>query len=217
MKFLFASLATLSGSHPALVPTADEARRHQIRNRWLAFALAIATIVLLALSPNAAAASVVGVGMVGFGGMILDAQALLSDAQALTGTALSTNTYDLGAAGNDVGIGEPLCAVVTVDVAADATTGDETYRFSVIQSANANLSSSDELLTTNVTFVTRAFLSAGRKLILPIPPGLLTKRFIGLNYTLGGTTPLITVTAAILPMSMVQNEKAYADGFTISS
>src|SRR3990167_4171654 len=77
--------------------------------------------------------------------MFIDAQALLSDAQAVTADAASTNTYDSGAAGTDITEGEPLGIGISVDVAADFTTGDETYEFHAIQSANANLSSPDVL------------------------------------------------------------------------
>ncbi len=63
--------------------------------------------------------------------MRTDAFLLLSDAQAVTADAASTNALALGAAGVDVGIGEPLAVVFVIDVAADYTTGDETYKFAV--------------------------------------------------------------------------------------
>lgn len=147
--------------------------------------------------------------------MIQDAQTLLSDAQALTATAVSTNTYDTGAAANDIAAGEPLCIIFTIDVAADATTGDETYQFQAIQSANANLSSQDVLVQTDTSFITRATLVAGYKLVLPIPPGLKSKRYLGARYVLAGTTPTATVTAAIVPLNMVDMQKSYAKGYTI--
>lgn len=148
--------------------------------------------------------------------MIQDAQTLLSDAQALTATAVSTNTYDTGAAGNEIIAGEPLCIVFTVDVAADTASGDETYQFQAIQSANANLSSQDVLVQTDTSFITRATLIAGYKLVLAIPPGLKTKRYLGARYVLGGTTPTLTVTAALVPLNMVEVQKSYPKGYTIS-
>ena len=60
--------------------------------------------------------------------MILDSLLKFSDAQALTATADSTNVIDLSN-DRDIGIGEPMALVVTVGVAADFTTGDETYQF----------------------------------------------------------------------------------------
>lgn len=148
--------------------------------------------------------------------MILDAQTMLSDAQALTATAVSTNTYDTQSATNEIGAGEGLGLVIFVGVAADATTADETYQFQLIQSANANLSSQDVIAQTDTSFVTRATLTAGRYIVIPIPAGAKTKRYLGARYVLGGTTPTITVDAFIHPLSMIQAQNYYPDAITIS-
>lgn len=161
--------------------------------------------------------AVLPLGFIGFGGMILDAQMLLSDAQALTATALSTNTFDAVIAGNNLSTGEKLGICFTVDVAADFTTGDETYQFQVIQSANADLSAQDVLVETTVAYLTATKLAKGYRLVLPIPPELVTKRYLGARYVLAGTTPLLTVTAEILPMSFMQADHVYPKNFTISS
>lgn len=148
--------------------------------------------------------------------MIQDAQTLLSDAQALTATAVSTNTFDSGAAANDTGTGEPVGVEFTVDVAADTASGDETYQLQIIQSANANLSSQDVLVQTDTSFITRATLIAGAKIFLPLPPGLKTKRYLGARYVLAGTTPTLTVTAALVPAKGVDVQKSYPKGYTIT-
>lgn len=149
--------------------------------------------------------------------MFLDALLLLSDAQALSATGFSTNTIDLGnvTPKRDIAVGEPMCVVITVDVAADATSGDETYTFQFVQSANANLSSPDVLAQTAIA---RATLVAGYSVILPIPEGVITKQYVGMQYTLAGTTPSITVTAALQPQSMASLAKpqTYAKAYTIS-
>ena len=147
--------------------------------------------------------------------MLIDALLSLSDAQALSATGFSTNTVDLGAMTpvRDIGAGEPMCVSFSVDVAADAGTGDETYTFQFVQSANANLSSPDIL---SQVAVARGTLLAGYHFYLPIPVHLITKRYIGVQYTLAGTTPSITVTAQIQPMAMVQEDRTYAKGYTIS-
>ncbi len=144
---------------------------------------------------------------------IRDAQTQLCSAQAFSADAASENTYDTGAAGNDIAEGEPLGIGITPTVAADATTGDETYEFQVIQSANADLSSPD-ILGTIVPG--RAILTVGSRHILPIPPGRITKRYLGLYFNGGGTTPTITVDAFIAPLSFLGGWKAYADGFSIT-
>lgn len=201
---------------PGFIPTDDVERDRRVKARWSLMALIIVTACMAALAPNPLSAGIVSLGFLGVGGMLIDAECLLSDAQALTATAVSTNTYDTGAAGNSIEIGEPLAMVITVGVAADATTGDETYQFQVIQSANANLSSHDVLSQTDTSFVTRATLVAGAKVVMPIPPGK-TKRYLGLRYVLGGTTPTLTVTSFIQPLRAVQLDKTYADAITISS
>lgn len=147
--------------------------------------------------------------------MSYDLQLTLSDAQAVTADAVSTNTIDLGnpTVKNEIGAGEPVSVVVTVDVGADFTTGDETYAFQLIQSANANLSSPDVL---EVRTLTAAQLVAATQVVIPIPIGAVTKRYLGLNYDVGGTTPTMTITAFVQPNSMIQQHKVYAKGYTVS-
>ena len=147
--------------------------------------------------------------------MILDALLQLADGQAFTATAYTTNTIDLGdvTPKREVGNGEPMALVFSVGVAADITTGDETYEFQLVQSANANLSSHDVMLSR---VVAAALLTVGAKIVIPIAKGSITKRYLGGRMVLGGTTPTITVDADVVPLSMVEEYKAYADGFVIS-
>jgi hypothetical protein len=150
--------------------------------------------------------------------MIIDAQNLLSDAQALTVTARSTNVIDLGV-DRDLGKGEPMAVVVNVDVAADGTTGDETYQFDVETDDNVGFASPEVLvrrIAGALPNIPRAALIAGFRLVLPIPSDGRADRFISVNYTLGGTTPTITVTTHLQPMSMIQAEATYPDNITIS-
>ncbi len=147
--------------------------------------------------------------------MILDAQNLLSDAQAITATAVSTNTIDLGnvTPKRGIGAGEPMTLMFQIDVAADFTTGNETYQFDLIQSANADLSSAT---TLESRVIAASLLTAGSIHYVPIPPGAITARYIGANYTVGGTTPSITVTCALMPQRDVDTLQTYAKGYTIS-
>jgi hypothetical protein len=147
--------------------------------------------------------------------MITDSLMMLSDAQAFTADAVTTNTIDLGnvTPKRGIGTGEPMAIVITVDVAADHTTGDETYEFQFIQSANADLSSPDILCLRTILY---SDLTAGSIHVIPVPPGSITKRYIGVNYNGGGTTPTITATIFLQPMSMIQQNKDYAKGYTIS-
>lgn len=145
--------------------------------------------------------------------MLIDAQALLWDAAALTSDAASTNTYDSGAAGNDISVGDPLGLFLQVDVSADHTTGNETYNFAVIESASADLSTPNTLVSATILY---SDLAAGKTACIPIPPGAKTLRYLGAYFDGGGTTPTITVTAWIAPLSTFQKDKVYPKGYTVS-
>jgi len=145
--------------------------------------------------------------------MYVDNELKVSDAQALTATAVSTNTVDNADALNDISVGEPLVLAVNVSVAADFTTGDETYELQIIQSASANLGTPDVLASR---VLTAAQLSASSLHYLPLPPGSVSKRYLGARYVLGGTSPSVTLSAFFQPQSMIQKEKVYPDNITIS-
>ena len=118
-----------------------------------------------------------------------DYQTQLSTAQALTGTSaiVSENTYDLGAAGTDVGAGSRIDGEVVVTAAGGTS---PTLSVAVIQSANADLSSPDVLLTMPAKTT-----AVGLKVPITIPPGVVTKRYVGFQYTQAGTSPTATVNA----------------------
>src|SRR5262245_13810866 len=82
-----------------------------------------------------APASSCSIAQEGRDSMFVDKLLLVSDAQALAATALATDKIDLGAyqtLRNRIGDGESMGFLVTVDVAADKVTGDETYQFDVV-------------------------------------------------------------------------------------
>jgi len=133
--------------------------------------------------------------------MFMDALLRVSNAQAVTVTAVSTSSIDLGniTPKRAIGSGEPMGFAVAVGVAADFTTGDESYQLDLIQSATEDLATPDVILSE---IRTAAQLVAGALVWVPIPKGWPTKRFIGLRYTVGGTTPTVTVTAWLTTHSM---------------
>lgn len=146
--------------------------------------------------------------------MILDILNVVSDAQALTATALSDKSIDLGnvTPKRRVGTGEPMTFMVQVDVAADHTTGNETYQVDIVQSDNADLSAADVIESRIISY---ADLTAGSVQYIDLPAKTPTKRYLGLQYTLGGTTPTITLTAALQPKSMIEAKTDYASGFAL--
>jgi hypothetical protein len=145
--------------------------------------------------------------------MFIDSQHLFSDGQALTATAASTNIIDIGIARN-LFDGEPLCVVLVPTVSADITTGDETYAVALQSCASSGFGSS---VTTHVSAtIAAALLAASSKYVLPIPIGGQFLQYVRLNYTLGGTTPSVTLKAFLMPLSMVDKFVSYADNSTIS-
>lgn len=144
--------------------------------------------------------------------MWVDALLLVSDAQAVTADAASTNTIDLGGTNKMIGDGEPLAMAFTIDVGADFTTTDETYTFQIIQSAAANLGTPDVLAARTVSAASLG-LAAGTKTSIGLPFGTPTKRYLGAFYDVGGTTPTITVTAFLGPQKFLERMFYYPGVF----
>ncbi|MGZ2448296.1 hypothetical protein ACVIRO_001050 [Rhizobium ruizarguesonis] len=119
--------------------------------------------------------------------MIFDNQSMLSNAQAITATAASTNTLDLGpiATGvvRDVGKGKPIpfrlqvveafnnLTSLTIDLQTDDNSGF----------ASAKTVWSQTILLANLT--------AGKVLIPEYLPRGTDERYVRLNYTVTGTAP----------------------------
>jgi len=150
--------------------------------------------------------------------MRTDAFLLLSDAQAVTADAVSTNALKIGAAGLDIGIGEPLAVVFVIDVAADYTTGDETYKF-VVRTATADNGTTGAASLVETPAIAGSALTAGTRFALLLPQGRVaaTATHLAAFYDVTGTTPTVTVTAFVQPASMVQNDVYYASGFSVQA
>jgi len=120
-----------------------------------------------------------------------------------------------------------MAVVFTVEVAADQTTGDEDYTFDVEYSANADQSTGKQSLIGRRIFESGTptdpaqdadLLVAGYTFAIAIPPTTLadSERYLGVRYTLAGTTPTITVSASVVPQSDISIYNTYASGFTVS-
>ena len=157
--------------------------------------------------------------------MIVDVQNQFSDAQAVTVDAVGTNVIDLSQ-DRSIGTGEPMCVMFQVDVAADQTTGDEDYTFDVEYASNAAQTTGRQLIgrrvfesgTPTAPAQDADLLVAGFKFFIPIPPTVLSESelFLGIRYDTLGTTPTITVSAWLQPMSMIEEYISYPKGYTIS-
>ena len=142
--------------------------------------------------------------------MITDKLLRVSEDQAITTTAVSTDTIDLGTA-RDIGEGTALYMNFAVTT---ALANGTSVKFEVITSANANLSSptvigsSDAILT--------AALTEGKNVVVRLNPLIAEKgaRYLGARYTISGTQTSGKVTADIVE-TIGDGRKYYASGFTV--
>jgi len=109
--------------------------------------------------------------------MILDKQMILSEGQAVTSTAVSTNSIDFGAANLDPGQGNPIYLEVWLDTAFDTSADTLT----ITLQEGATVGALADTLTIMPATATSALLTPGLLVKISLPEGLL--RHIGLNYT----------------------------------
>lgn len=142
--------------------------------------------------------------------MITDKLLRVSEDQAVTTTAVSTNTIDLGVA-RDMGEGKELFMNFAVTT---AFAGGTSIKFEVISSASANLASptvigsSDAIITAN--------LGAGKNVAVGINPQIAStgQQYLGARYTVSGTMSAGKVIADVVE-TVQDGKKFYASGFTV--
>lgn len=144
--------------------------------------------------------------------MIIDAQLALSSAQTLTASGNSQNVLDFGGYQNrNMTDGEGLAVYFNLPVA-PASGG--TYQ---IQTQGAD----DAAFTVNVTNGNTVTLNSatdyvpGKKGIVSIPALTTQQRYFRLVYTLGGTSPSITINAYLEPIHMIDRFRTYLDNSRI--
>ena len=143
--------------------------------------------------------------------MITDALLRVSDAQALTTTAVSTNTIDLVTA-RDMGEGFELYfnfAMIT------AAVGGTSVKFEVISSAAAALTSPTVIGSSDA--IVTASLPIGTNVSVRVNSALasLGQRYLGTRYTIVGTYTGGTVTADLVT-GIQDGKKFYASGFSVT-
>lgn len=132
--------------------------------------------------------------------MILSAQQLFSDDQAITATAVSTNVIDLGVAGTpygavaalnqDVGKGAGVPVLIQVTEAFNNLT---TLTIAIETGATTSLGT-----VVISKAVPLASLTAGYQFPVQVLPNEITGRYLGVRYTVTGTAPTTgQVTAGI--------------------
>ena len=157
--------------------------------------------------------------------MYIDNQNEFSSSQAVTTTAVGTNVVDLSQ-NRSIGNGEAMAVAFFIEVAADQTAGNEDYTFQVEYATNAAQTTGRQLIgerifesgTPGAPAQDADLLVAGFTVIVPIPPTTTAEsaQFIGIRYVTAGTTPTITCSASLMPMSMIDQSNTYANGYDIT-
>lgn len=152
--------------------------------------------------------------------MFLDNLLVVSDAQAFTAVAVSTNSIDLGLPGGigtppkrEIAVGEPMGFGIATDVAASSTT----VLVELIMATDAALTAGIVVLSQR-TFLSADFF-AGALVFMPLPQGVAVAgwlRFIGIRVTPAGGAATVTLTAWLTTHSLFSvRAQSYAKNFTV--
>ena len=135
--------------------------------------------------------------------MFIDKLLQVSNEQAVTASAASTDVIDFGQANPNVGLDDRSNMVITVDESA-AAAGAATVTFSVQDSAD-NSTFADVVATKAVPL---AELTAGKQFFLPLPPGM--RRYVRAYFTVG-TGPLTAGSFNAQIVDGANFQRAYPD------
>lgn len=140
--------------------------------------------------------------------MFIDKALQVSNEQAVTVSAASTDSIDFGQANPNVGLDDRSNMVITVDESA-AAAGAATVTFSVQDSAD-NATFADVAVTAAIGI---ASLAAGQQVVIPMPTKL--RRYCRVYYTIG-TGPLTAGKFSAQIVTGIQQNIAQPDSARIA-
>lgn len=155
---------------------------------------------------------------------LLDTQTELSDAQAVTSTAISTNVYDLfsvaAGAGTattntrlDIGT-DDLFLVVQTQTACTDSGSDATLTVTLESADDAGLSTNAQVHFSTGALAFAAFKDAGTRLVAIRIPRASYRRYLGVRYTVAsGPLTAGAFDAFLTPNAAFQ--AYYKSGFTV--
>lgn len=146
--------------------------------------------------------------------MITDKILRVSEDQAVTASAVSTNTIDLSTT-RDIGEGKELFMVFTVT---ETFTTLTSLTFNILNDNDADLSSPTTLASTGAITLASGGLAAGKQYVLRIPIQLASKglRYLGASYTVGGSNAGAGKVTADVVETIQDGKKFYTSGFSVA-
>ena len=133
-----------------------------------------------------------------------DKENQLCDAQAFTGTAVSTNSYEKQSAAQDLSIGRQYSLVVIPTVAAGA---GSTHTLAAVQADVTALTTNIEVLGSIV--VLAAALTVGSVHVIPIPQGTMDRLHLGFRNTIASGTTTVTLDVYLVPDDEIPFYKSF--------
>lgn len=156
--------------------------------------------------------------------MLIDTQTELSDAQAVTATAISANVIDLFStlAGGGTAItpnarldiGDESYLVVNTVVTCTDTGSDATLTITLESADNAALSTNPIVHFSTPAIPFASFATAGTNLVKIRLPKALYRRYLGVRYTVANG-PLTAGAFDAVIVENVDNQNPYKSAFTV--
>lgn len=146
--------------------------------------------------------------------MYIDALLEMSDAQAVTATAISTNVIDLGPVADnvlrDIGTGENVYFVVTTEAAATDSGSDATLTVTLESDSTVNLATSPTVHFSTGALAFATFSPAGTLVAAVKLPAGRYEQYLGARFTVA-SGPLTAGTFNAFLTKDAQLYRAYAD------
>jgi hypothetical protein len=133
-----------------------------------------------------------------------DIENQLCRAQAFTATAVSAFSFEKQTAAQDISIGRRMALTVlpTVDAGAGST-----HVLACIQADDEALTSNVEVLGS--VSVAAAALVVGTEFEIPIPQGVMTKKYVGFRNSISGGTTTVTLDVYLVPQDEIPKYKSF--------
>lgn len=135
-------------------------------------------------------------------------------AQAFTGGAeVSDYAYEKQTAAQDISIGRMygMLVMATVDAGAGSS-----HVLEVVQADDASLTTNVESLVSKTVAAANLTTDYDDRVVLPIPQGSMSRKYIGLRNTITGGVTTVTLDAYLMPLDEIEWWKPFPKQVTPS-